>query len=197
LPDKGHNADCKVPPYKPDSERGHSKAFTMRSSVAGNRNPSAKALLFATFLWTAASLPIWAVSPGIRIVHDSDVLEVEAVAPNIVRVHFQPAGKVTPRTLVMDPAFQPVGADAVHQDKNGAIQTLYSDQMKVIVNEGAFTVQVQDASGKAIVTFRKDSRFGGAARALRWTTMPTRTCTGSKAWTWRTRTPESSGSREV
>jgi len=77
----------------------------MRSSVAGNRNPSAKALLFATFLWTAASLPIWAVSPGIRIVHDSDVLEVEAVAPNIVRVHFQPAGKVTPRTLVMDPAF--------------------------------------------------------------------------------------------
>jgi alpha-glucosidase (family GH31 glycosyl hydrolase) len=138
----------------------------MRSSVAGNRNPSAKALLFATFLWTAASLPIWAVSPGIRIVHDSDVLEVEAVAPNIVRVHFQPAGKVTPRTLVMDPAFQPVGADAVHQDKNGAIQTLYSDQMKVIVNEGAFTVQVQDASGKAIVTFRKDSEVRGRGAGI-------------------------------
>ena len=61
-------------------------------------------------------------------------MEVQAVAPNIVRSHFQPGGKTTPRTLVMDPAFQPA-ATAVRLEKNGQAQTLTSSEMKVVVDE--------------------------------------------------------------
>jgi len=81
-------------------------------------------------------------------------MEVQAVAPNIVRIHFQPGGKTTPRTLVMDPAFQPA-ATAVRLEKNGQAQTLTSSEMKVVVDEsGAGSVQVQDGAGKALVTVK-------------------------------------------
>ena len=129
----------------------------MKSSTSKARNISAKAILLAAVVWAAACLPVWAESSNIRIVHSSDVVEVQAVAPNIVRVHLQPGGKTTPRTLVMDPGFQPIGADKVRYEKNGDTQTLISDEMKVLVNEGVFSVQVQDPAGKVMVTFQKDT----------------------------------------
>ena len=101
---------------------------------------------------------VLAQDPQIHLLHGSDVVDVQAVAPNIVRVHLQPNGKTTPRTLVMDPSFQPVGVDAVHLEKNGAIQTLSSAEMKVIVNDaGPFSVEVQDAGGKTLLTLKNES----------------------------------------
>jgi len=108
--------------------------------------------------WAAASLRASAQEPQIRLLHGSDVVEVQAVAPNIVRIHLEPDGKVTPRTLVMDPSFQPVDTSAVHREKNGAIQTLTSPEMKVVVNDTpTFSVEVQDPAGKALVTLKNDS----------------------------------------
>lgn len=60
-----------------------------------------------------------AQEPQIHLLRGADVVEIQAVAPNIVRIQLQPNGKTTPRTLVMDPSFQPVGTSAVHLEKSG------------------------------------------------------------------------------
>jgi alpha-glucosidase len=117
--------------------------------------------------WPMACGAMCAEEPRIRVLRGSSVAEVEAVAPNIVRVHFQPNGQATPRTLMMDPAFQPVGASAVHLEKNGAARTFTSPEMKVIVNESAsFSVEVRDPNGKPLLTLRNDT-FGGSGGAAR------------------------------
>ena len=127
-------------------------------------NSSVRATLVAAVFCVAAVPNVWAATPPIvRIVHDPDVLEVEAVAPNIVRIQLQPGGKTTPRTLVMDPKFQPAGVDKVRQEKKGDTQTIASDEMTVIVDETAFSVRVLDQSGKTLLTFKK-STGGGRGR---------------------------------
>src|SRR5579872_2429277 len=96
--------------------------------------------------WGCCSFLAFAQERQIRLVHDSDVVEGQAVAPNIVRIHIEPGGKTSPRTLAIDPSLQPAGLDLVRVDRNGSSQTLRSPEMKVIVDEnpGAI-IQVQDA----------------------------------------------------
>ncbi len=84
-----------------------------------------------------ACLPLFAEEPQIRIVHGSDIVEIQTYAPNIVGIHLMPGGNVTPRTLVMDPALKPAGGNAVRIEKNGAVQTLSSPEMKVLVNDAS------------------------------------------------------------
>jgi alpha-glucosidase len=123
----------------------------------------AKAALSAILAWTAIPL-IGAGVPPVRIVQGSGAVEVQAVAPNIVRIHLQPTGQATERTLVMDPTFQPAGTDTVLVEKNGSMQTIRSAEMKVVVTGGSpFSVEVQDASGKTLLTLRNDFT-GGAGR---------------------------------
>lgn len=111
-------------------------------------------------LWPLGSGALLAQEPRIRVQQGANLAEVEAVAPNIVRVHFQPNGTTTPRTLVMDPSFRPVGAESVRLEKNGAAATLTSSEMRVIVNQGAaLSVEVQDSNGKTLITLRSDA-FG-------------------------------------
>lgn len=111
--------------------------------------------------WAWCSFLAFAQVPQIRLVHDSDVVEVQAVAPNIVRIHIQPGGKASARTLVIDPSLQPTGVDKVRVDRNGAAQTLSSPEMRVVVDDGPeFSVQVQDARGKTLVTVRRDLQPG-------------------------------------
>src|ERR1035438_2251187 len=101
----------------------------------------AKAAMFAF----VAGLLIGAGAPPVRIVQGSGAVEVQAVAPNIVRIHLQPTGQATERTLVMDPSFQPAGTDAVLVEKNGSMQTISSAEMKVVVAGGSpFSVEVQE-----------------------------------------------------
>jgi alpha-glucosidase len=111
----------------------------------------AKAALFAVVAWPL----IGAGTPPVRITQGSAAVEVQAVAPNIVRVHFQPTGQVSSRTLMMDPAFQPAGTDAVIIEKNGSGRTLSSPEMKVILSGGTpLSVEVQDANGKTLLKLR-------------------------------------------
>jgi alpha-glucosidase len=124
----------------------------MKLSITRLRDLPARSALLSTLIWAAAAQT--APAPQIRVVQGTDVVEVQAVAPNIVRIHFQPGGKTTPRTLVMDPGFQPA-ATSVWLEKNGQAQTLTSSEMKVVVDEsGAGSVQVQDGAGKALVTVK-------------------------------------------
>lgn len=94
--------------------------------------------------------PIWG-QPVLRITQNADVVEVEAVAPNIVRVHVEVAGQSTPRTLVMDPSFQP--QDTAGFKKVGDADVLISPQMSVSVHEGPpMEMQVNDAEGNVLLT---------------------------------------------
>ena len=96
----------------------------------------------------------------IRLDHDSNVVEVQAVEPNIVRIHIEPDGKVSARTLVMDPSFQPTGAET-RIERNGAAQILSSPEMRVVVNDSPpLSIAVQDARGKTLVTVNDDPRSG-------------------------------------
>jgi alpha-glucosidase len=111
--------------------------------------------------WACCSSLAFSQGSQIRLVHDPDVVEVQAVAPNIVRLHIQPGGKASPRTLVIDPSFQPIGIDKVRVDRNGAAQTLSSPEMRVVVDDGPeFSVQVQDARAKTLVTVKRDPQPG-------------------------------------
>lgn len=97
--------------------------------------------------WACCSLLAFAQGRQIRLVHDSDVVEVEAVAPNIVRFHIEPGGKTSPRTLVIDPSLQTVGLDRVRVDRNGPAQTLSSPEMRVVVIDAPTgSIQVQDSN---------------------------------------------------
>ena len=119
----------------------------------------------------------------------SDAVEVQAVASNIVRIHLLPNGQATPRTLVMDPSFQPVGTDKVRVEKSVAVQTFISPEMKVVVKTATpFSVEVQDAGGKTLLTltnnFSSGVGGGGGQRQRggerRLSTMRTKTSGGSR-----------------
>ncbi len=98
---------------------------------------------------------IGADAPPVRIVQGSGAVEVQAIAPNIVRIHFQPAGTATDRTLMMDPSLQPAGTDAVVVEKNSSGQTLRSPEMQVVIAvETPLSVEVQDPNGKTLLKLR-------------------------------------------
>ncbi|PWU01446.1 MAG: hypothetical protein C5B51_22765, partial [Terriglobia bacterium] len=62
---------------------------------------------------------------------------------------------------MIDPSFQPIGIDKVRVDRNGAAHTLSSPEMRVVVDDGPeYSVQVQDARGKTLVTVKRDSQPG-------------------------------------
>lgn len=112
----------------------------------------------------AVCLPLAAEESQLRILQGADAVEVQAIAPNIVRIHLQPNGQTTARTLVMDPALRPVGTDSVHLQRNGDVQTLSSSEMKVAVNgANPYSVEVRDAGGKVLLTL-SNGLGGGAGR---------------------------------
>ena len=134
----------------------------MTPSFSGSRRFAGPAVVLPALVF-AALQPMLAAAGEIRIVHDSGVLEVQAVAPNVVRVHYQPGGKATPRTLVMDPAFQPLQSDSIRYQKQGDLEILTSPEMNVTVNGSQFTVAIRNHAGKAILAFKPDTggRRGG------------------------------------
>jgi alpha-glucosidase len=109
--------------------------------------------------WACGSRPALAQGPQIRLAHDSDVVEIRAVRSNIVDVHFEPGGKVTPRTVVMDPSLKPADVGAVRIERNGGVQTLRSAEMRVVVNDDPFfSVRVEDVQGKTLLTIRSQTQ---------------------------------------
>ncbi|HEX3967431.1 MAG TPA: TIM-barrel domain-containing protein [Edaphobacter sp.] len=101
-------------------------------------------LLLSTVLWGQSR---------IRITHGNDIVEVEAVTPNIVRVHVELGGRSTPRTLVMDPAFKAQGLSAILQEAENPA-TLTSPQMSITIKEEpTVDVGVEDSAGRVLLTF--------------------------------------------
>ena len=93
-----------------------------------------------------------AATAQIHFAFNKDVVEVDAVAPNIVRVHIQPGGRATPRTLVMDPAFRPVGPGLVPVAVDGG-ERLTSSEMSVILHEQpTMDLEVKDAKGHLLLS---------------------------------------------
>ena len=73
-------------------------------------------LLFVSFLTFST---LWAQAQSIRFVQGKDVVEVEAVSENVIRVHIEPDGVVTARTLVIDPAFVPAKTSSASASRDG------------------------------------------------------------------------------
>ena len=138
----------------------------MNSFYSKVRRISVYATWFAIAAGPAACLPVGAGGSPVRILQGTDAVEVQAIAPNIVRIHLQPNGQTTPRTLVMDPALQPLSTDTVRIEKNGVVETLTSTEMKVMVNgANPFSVEVQDAGGRTLLTL--SNGFGNGAASGR------------------------------
>jgi alpha-glucosidase len=91
----------------------------------------------------------------LRNTNGQQVVEVEAVAPNIVRVHIEPAGTSSPRTLVMDPALKTSSdaAFATVSGEDGSDSTLTFPAMQVVVSNSApFNLQVTDGKGAVLLS---------------------------------------------
>ncbi len=91
----------------------------------------------------------------LRKANGQQVVEVEAVAPNIVRVHIEPAGTSSPRTLVLDPALKTStdAAFATVSGKDGSDSTLTFPAMQVVVSNSApFNLQVTDGKGAVLLS---------------------------------------------
>jgi len=78
---------------------------------------------------------------------------VEAVAPNIVRIHVEPCGWSTVRTLMMDPVFQSHASATISQNTDNS-ETLMSRWMSIVLRQKRLTidVQVKDAEGRGLLT---------------------------------------------
>lgn len=86
-------------------------------------------------------------------------VEIQGIAPNIVRIHVKPDGKTTPRTLVIDPALKLAASGSFGIERSGAAQILSSSEMRVVAEDSlsdSFSVQVQNGRGKTLLTIRND-----------------------------------------
>ena len=111
--------------------------------------------------WACCAFLAFAEEPQIQLVRDSGVVEIRAFAPNILAVHIEPGGKVSPRTSVLDPSLQPEKMDNVRVDRNGDVRTLSSPEMRVLVSEDPqCSVEVQDAQGKTLISLKDDPEPG-------------------------------------
>jgi alpha-glucosidase len=95
--------------------------------------------------------PLWPQSSAIRLVHDSDVVEIEPVAVNILRVQIEPNGISGPRTLVMDPALASVKIDSVKlsRDRRLLRSAAFSARTGGTLACG---LQIRDAKGSTLLS---------------------------------------------
>lgn len=70
------------------------------------------------------------------------VLELSWVRDNVVRVHFLPGGKATPRTLVMARDAPTAASSTVSVSRRGHETVLRSDEARLVFDEGAQTLEL-------------------------------------------------------
>jgi alpha-glucosidase len=128
--------------------------FTLGVTARGK--PSGLAV--AVSLWLACVAPVYADECKIEVPYNSRTegeIDVEAFASNIVGIHVLPAGRLTPRTLVLDAALRPNELGELHCDR----RVISSPVMSVIVgNTGS--VEVEGASHHVLLAFKN---IGAAA----------------------------------
>ncbi|HYK53686.1 MAG TPA: TIM-barrel domain-containing protein [Candidatus Eremiobacteraceae bacterium] len=80
-----------------------------------------------------------------------NVLELQMIEPNVMRVHFEPNGVTTPRTLVIDPQAKWPGGQATI-DSNSDPMTITTSAMTVKVSKSPIRWSVYDRSGTEVIT---------------------------------------------
>lgn len=116
--------------------------------------------------WASCARPAFTQEAQIRLVRGSDVVVVRAYAPNVVGIHVEPRGNLTPRTLVIDPSLRPEHIESARLARNGDVQTLILPEMRVVASESpTLSIQVRDARGQDLLTIERDSKafFGPPA----------------------------------
>lgn len=145
-----------------------------------SRPASHASLFFATILATGLALAqaappacqISQTADGAHITSDRGVIELEIIAPNILRIDAEPGGKTSPRTLVMDAALK---ADAdVHPI---VISTAGSLQIRTVQLAVSFTCDpksnliVRDGDGSRLIE-QSDILGQAAGRRAEFTYAP-------------------------
>lgn len=110
--------------------------------------------IFAALVLSGARLH--AVSQQIRVQNGKDVIEIEVVDANILRVHVEPDGMTAPPTFVMDRAQDTSVPGSVELRADGApIRTLTTPEMSVTVDDmQPLTLQVRDAKDRLLLTVK-------------------------------------------
>jgi alpha-glucosidase len=76
---------------------------------------------------------------------------VQIIAPNVVRVHYEPDGSSSARTLVLEPNLH-VSTFPAAFSQAGGIDTLHTAQMTVTVTRHPFQITLADANGHAYLS---------------------------------------------
>lgn len=109
--------------------------------------------------WLCALTPAPAAEGHLRLVHGSDVVEIQVYAPNIVGIHIEPNGLSTARTLVIDPALQPQPAQALRVEQSGPVQSFSTPRISVRVQSNPFfSIAVEDSEHHLVLRVRTDTQ---------------------------------------
>jgi alpha-glucosidase len=99
---------------------------------------------------------------GITVQNGRDVYEITLAASNVVRIHFRPDGRSTPRTLTVDPAAKLLDED-VRIDAASSPMTLTTTALTVKVTPSPIQIEIDAASGALICKIPAGAFGAGAA----------------------------------
>jgi alpha-glucosidase len=89
---------------------------------------------------------------GVHITSSAGGMDVEMIAPNILRIDIRPMGKTSPRTPVVDPALQSTAVPGLAIRSDRAKTTLQTQKMvATVARSSPFAISVTDATGKVLV----------------------------------------------
>ena len=89
---------------------------------------------------------------GVRVTGSTGRIDVEMLEPNLLRIDVQPGGKISPRTLVMDPGLKDVPFTGAVVREDGEATVIRSQRMSVSVTRSSpLKISVFDASGKEVI----------------------------------------------
>jgi alpha-glucosidase len=104
------------------------------------------------------------MTDGVKVTAGSSVLEVQVLEDQLVRVHVQPNGESTPRTLVLDPHPELHKPSAVHESEHDGTFTISTPSLRVsILEKVPFSITFADGNGHELL--HSPDPFGEAHNA--------------------------------
>jgi hypothetical protein len=89
---------------------------------------------------------------GARVVADSGTVELQVIDANILRVDAEPGGKISPRTLVIDPALKAAGNPQIQVSASGESVEIRTPQVQItFACSPRFQIAVHDRAGVRLV----------------------------------------------
>jgi alpha-glucosidase len=89
---------------------------------------------------------------GIKVVRGHDILEISAVADNVVRIHVNHAGKPSVRTAVIDPHLSATAGLDVTVRRDGEYDVLRTSRLKLtVMRRAAASIAIYDANGRELL----------------------------------------------